>query len=214
MMYRAIILFMLVASFATAQTKKPATVNAKAANAARAKAIQDSIRKDSIAAQEDLVIPKEFAVYTRRPRSKKERMKLCINLVSPQNILNHCVNDSLCRDPEVSKILFEKKQGDTTYVLVYVRAFSKPDDKPACDAGKEVKLVYFRWNTQTNKAVIKLRNVESCMRNITNMSKESADSWDGASPLILKYYRGGQNFVELKFDPQNYLLGFQSSSDN
>ena len=141
-------------------------------------------------------------------------MKLCVNLVSSGTIFNYCINDSICRDPEVSKILFETKQGDSTYVLVYVRAFSKPDDKPACDAGKEVKLFFVRWNTVTNKALVKIKTVESCMRGITNMTKESLDEWDKTSPFIFKYHKGAQNFIDLKFDPQNFLLGLQSVGDN
>lgn len=217
-MFRVLITFLLLASFARAQTKKPATAggaNKKTVNASRQQAVRDSIAKDSLATiiKETFVIPEEFTVYTRRSKNKKERTKLCINLVSKDSILNYCVNDSICKDPEFSKILFEKTQGDTNYVLVYIRAFSKPEDKPACDAGKEVKVYFFRWNTKTNKAVVKLKNIESCMKGVTNMTRESIDTWDGSSPLIFKYHKGGQNFVETKFDPQNYLLGLQSVGD-
>lgn len=209
MMSRVFFILFLVTSVVTAQTKKPVPANAKS----QAKPAQQAPKKDSVAAvEEEPPIPKEFAVYTKRYKVKKEPMKLCINLVSPSNTFNHCMTDSICRDPEVSRILFQEKQGDTTYVLVYVRAFSKPENKPSCDAGKEVKLVFVRWNTQTNKAIVRLRNIESCMRNITNMSNESPDSWDGGGPLNVSYYRGGQNFVEVTFDPKQYKLGFQSSS--
>jgi len=209
-MYRLLILALFVASLATAQNKKPLPKNTKTT------AVKDTLKKDSasIVKEAPAPFPKEFAVYTKRSKLKTEKMKLCINLVCPDTIFNYCINDSLCRDPEVSKILWEKKQSDTTYVLVYVRAFSKPDDKPACDAGKEVKLFFVRWNPQTNKAIVKIKNIESCMRGITNMTKESIDSWDTTSPLIFKYHKGAQNYVELKFDPQNYLMGLQSVSDN
>ena len=209
-MYRLLILALFVASFATAQNKKPLPKKKQITT------VKDTLNQDSLALAKEQAapIPKEFAVYTKRSKIKTEKMKLCINLVSPDTIFNYCINDSLCRDPEVSKILWEKKQGDTTYVLVYVRAFSKPEDKPACDAGKEVKLFFVRWNTHTNKSIVKLKNVESCMRGITNMTKESVDSWDTTSPLIFKYHKGAQNFVELKFDPQQYLIGLQSISDN
>lgn len=208
-MYRLLIIAMFVASLATAQSKKPVAKNTKPV------AVKDSVKMDTAAIrrEEAAAIPKEFAVYTKRSKLKTEKMKLCINLVNGKTIFNHCINDSLCRDPEVSKILFEKRQGDTNYVLVYVRAFSKPDDKPACDAGKEVKLFFFRWNTTTNKSIVKIRNVESCMRGITNMSRETIDSWDTTSPLIFKYHKGAQNYVDLKFDPQQYLLGFQTSDN-
>lgn len=211
-MYRLLILAIFFASFANAQTKKPAPQTKKPA------AVKDSVKPvatiDTAAIRAaESATPKEFAVYTKRSKIKGEKVKLCINLVSGSTIFNHCINDSLTKDPEVSKILFEKKQGDSTYVLVYVRAFSKPADKPACDAGKEVKLFFVRWNTTTNKAVVKIKTVESCMKAITDMSTESVDDWDRSSPIVWKYHKGAQNFVELKFDPQNYLLGFQSTGD-
>jgi hypothetical protein len=210
-MYRLLILALLFAGVTNAQTKKPAPATSKTKPGAVKK---DSVKKEEPVVLEEVPIPKEFAVYTKKPRTKAEKMKLCVNLVSPENIFNYCYTDSICRDPEVSKILFEKKQGDSTYVLVYVRAFSKPADKPSCDAGKEVKLFFIRWHTASNKAVVKAKTVESCMKAITNMTKESIDSWDGASPLVFKYHKGGQNYVETKFDPQNYLLGLQSANDN
>jgi hypothetical protein len=208
-MYRIIIIALFCSSFAFAQTKKPAQKN-------KPLIASDSLRTDSLKkiVDEAPVIPKEFAVYSKRPKVKTERMKLCLNLVSEDTILNYCMNDSLCKDPEVSKILFEQKQGDTTYVLVYVQAFSKPLDKVDCDAGKELKLFFVRWNTKTNKAVVKFRNVESCMKGITNMTAEPILNWDRTSVLLVKYYRSGEKFVELTFDPQKYLLGLQSISNN
>jgi len=209
-MYRLLLIILFIGSFANAQNKKPVTKITKTAP------VKDTIKIDTAAIRlaEAANIPKEFAVYTKRSKLKTEKMKLCINLVNQGTIFNHCINDSICRDPEFSKILFEKKQGDTNYVLVYVKAFSKPDDKPACDAGKEVKLFFVRWNTTTNKAIVKIKTIESCMRGITNMTKESIDEWDKTSPFIFKYHKGAQNFIDLKFDPQQYLLGLQSVSDN
>lgn len=208
-MYRLLILAIFFASFANAQTKKPALKKPVAA-----KDTVKTVAVDIAALRAaESAIPKEFAVYTKRSKIKGEKVKLCINLVSGSTILNHCINDSLTKDPEVSKILFEKKQGDSTYVLVYVRAFSKPIDKPSCDAGKEVKLFFVRWNTATNKAVVKIKTIESCMKAITDMTTESLDEWDKTSPYTWKYHKGAQNFVELKFDPQNYLVGFQSTGD-
>jgi hypothetical protein len=209
-MYKLIIISLFLTSFANAQSKKPLPKSSKL------KAVADSVKVDSAIAvkEEDPKIPREFAVYTKRLKSKTEKIKLCINLVSPDTVFNYCINDSICKDPEVTKILFEQKKSDSTYVLVFVQAFSKPLDKPECDAGKEVKLFFVRWNTKTNKAIVKQKSIESCMRGITNMTKEPIDNWDRVSPLILKYYRAGDKFVELKFDPQNYLLGFQSATDN
>lgn len=215
-MYRLIILAIFFTSFVNAQTKKPATKLSPAA--AKAAAIRDSLRKDSLLKNvkvEEVKIPREFAVYSKKSVAKpgaKSRQQLCVNLVSDTTIFNYCINDSILKDPEVSKILFQKKQADSTYVLVYVQAFSKPDDKPTCDAGKEIKLFFVRWNTKTNKALVKQKTVESCMKSITNMSKEGIESWDNSSPLIFNYHRGGQNYIDLKFDPQNYLLGLQSNN--
>lgn len=207
-MYRLLIIALFFASLAQAQTKKP-TPNAKT------KAVKDTVRKDSSALVKEIEapLPRAFKVYSKKPRTKTERMKLCLNLVSPDTVLNYCVNDSICKDPEVSKVLFQQKQGDSTYVLVYVQAFSKPLDKPDCDAGKELKLFFVRWNTKTNKALVKQKSFESCMKGITNMTKEPVANWDQSSVLIIKYYKT-DNFLELKFDPQNYLLGLQSASDN
>ncbi len=207
-MYRLLIITLFFASLTQAQTKKP-TPNAKT------KVVKDTVRKDTSALVKEIEVPlpREFKVYSKKPRTKTERMKLCLNLVSPDTVLNYCVNDSICKDPEVSKILFQQKQGDSTYVLVYVQAFSKPLDKPDCDAGKELKLFFVRWNTKTNKAVVKQKSFESCMKGITNMTKEPVANWDQSSLLTIKYYKAG-SFLELKFDPQNYLLGLQSASDN
>ncbi|MBX3163032.1 MAG: hypothetical protein KF900_01010 [Bacteroidetes bacterium] len=205
--YRFIIVALFAFSFAQAQTKKPAP---KAA----AKTGTAQVKKDSTAtAKEEPEIRNEFAVYSKMPKDKKERIKLCINLVEGETILNYCVNDSICRSPEVSKILWQKTQGDTTYVLVYIDAFSKPVDKPACDAGHETKLYFARWNTKTNKAVWKSRLVSSCMRGIENMSKEAVNEWDGTSQLGINYYKGNSKFVTLLFSPENYKLGLQIIGD-
>jgi hypothetical protein len=204
-MYRlAIFLFLFASMAVNAQSRKPAPKNTKPV------AVKDTVSADTVvAAAEEL--PKEFMVYSKKPKTKEEKMKLCLNLVSGDSVLNYCVNDSLCKDPEVAKIIFEEKNGDSTFVLVHVQAFSKPLDKPSCDAGKEVKLFFVRWNTKTNKAIVKQKSIESCMRAITNMTKEPISNWDGTSVLTLNYHRGGQNYVEVKFDPKQYKLGFQSS---
>src|SRR5690606_18363090 len=97
--------------------------------------------------------------------------------------------------------------------LVYIDAFSKPVDKPACDAGHETKFYFVRWNTKTNKAVWKSRLVCSCMRGIENMSKEAVNEWDGTSQLSINYYKGNSKFVTLVFSPENYKLGLQIIGD-
>jgi hypothetical protein len=155
-----------------------------------------------------------FAVYSKKvPFKNGTRLKLCMQLVSDEAILIYCMNDSLLRDPENYKVLFQQQSGDTNYVLVYADAFSKPKDKPACDAGKETKLFFVRWNTDVNKAIVKQRTVSSCMRGITNMTKSNIAMWDKSAPLLMSYHRGGASFVELKFDPAEYKRGIQTVSD-
>lgn len=162
----------------------------------------------------ELSIPREFLVYTKKPKQKTDRTKLCFNLVSKDTVLNYCVNDSICRDPETYKILHESRIGDTTYVLVFVDAFTKAKDgNPRCDAGKETKLVFFRWNTKTNKAKIKQKVVSSCVRNIVNMTKEPIADWNGEGVLEVNYYRGGSGFPVVKFDPAQVQLGLQDLSE-
>lgn len=160
------------------------------------------------------IIPRTFLVYTKKAKAKTERTKLCFNLVTKDTVLNYCLNDSLCKDPETFKILHESKVGDTTFVLVFVDAFTKEGgDNPRCDAGKETKLVFFRWNTKTNKAKVKQKVVSSCVRNIVNMTKDPIVNWDGTSVLEVSYYKGGSDFPVVKFDPAQVQLGLQDFSE-
>ncbi len=214
-MYKYLIFGLLFATFANAQTKSSGTSKSKTQKPGAEVAESDSLRRDSNAvAAVEIKIPKEFAVYTLKPKKKGERTRLCINLVSADNTLNYCLNDSICRDPEAYKILFEEKRGDTTFVLVYVDAFSKPTgEDPQCNAGKETKLFFAKWNTKTNQAKWKQRTVSSCMKGITNMTKEPIINWDKTAPLIVNYYKGGTDFIEVKFDPEQPQLGFQSTTD-
>jgi len=206
-MLRLFILSLLLCTFAQAQTKK-APVNKTPVMET------DSIPSDSLIVEEEIeVVSHEFGVKTKRPKNNTGRVKLCLNLVLGDSVLNYCVNDSVLKDPEMSKVLFQKQVADTNYVLVYVAAFSKPVDKVACDAGKEVKLFFIRWNTKTNKVLASQKSIESCMRGIENMTKEPITEWDGKSVLQINYYRGGNNFMELKFDPANYLIGMQGSKE-
>ncbi len=159
-------------------------------------------------------IPRAFLVYTKKAKAKTDRTKLCFNLVSKDTVLNYCINDSICKDPETYKVLFESKVGDTTFVLVFVDAFTKAGgDNPRCDAGKETKLVFFRWNTKTNKAKLKQKVVSSCIRNIVNMTKEPITNWDGSVVLEVNYYKGGSDFPVIKFDPAQVQLGLQEMSE-
>lgn len=160
------------------------------------------------------VLPRTFMVYTKKAKEKGERTKLCFHLVTKDTLLDHCVNDSLCKDPEVYKQLYESSQGDSTYLLIYVEAFTKAGpDFPQCDAGKESKLVFIRWNTKTNKVKFKQKVISSCLRGIVNMTKEPIVNWDGSGILEVSYYRGGSDFPNIKFDPNQPLLGMQESSE-
>jgi hypothetical protein len=215
-MYKYLIIAVLLTSFANAQTKtttKP--TGGKKVDKAKLKA-------DSIAAVNakntvgyvEVQVPHSFFVYTKRPKTKEDKFQLCYNLVSNGTELYTCFNDSICKDPEVTKLLFEKQVGDTNYVLIYVDAFSKSkSDGGVCNAGKETKLSFVRWNTKTNLAKWKHKNINSCLKTITNMTKEPILDWDKASVLTINYHRG-TTFYEFKFDPQNPQLGFQSANDN
>lgn len=214
-MYKALIIIAIsFASFANAQTK-PAAKSKKPLANSPAIAVNDSIIEDTLKFEEPPV-PREFIVYTKKPRAPKERTKLCINLVSDNSMINYCMNDSLCKDPEKYKVLFEKRKGDTLYVLILIDAFTKinaGNDNGRCNAGKETKLVFSKWNTKTNAATWKQKNISSCSRGITNMTKEPIANWDKNSVLTLNYHRG-QNFYEIKFDPDQFQLGLQNSNDS
>jgi len=212
-MYKTIILTLAVlfTSLTNAQVKS-APGKKRSVDKDEAVALKDTLKKDTLKFEEPPV-PREFLVYTKTPKGK-DRMKLCINLVSEDAVINYCLNDSLCKDPEISKILFQQRNGDSLYVLILIDAFTKVstgNDDGRCDAGKETKLVFARWNTKTNLAKWKQKNIASCLRGTTNMIKEPITDWDGASPLVLNYHRGS-TFYEIKFDPQQYLLGFQNNN--
>ena len=211
-MYKLTAFLLLFALTINAQTKK---------STAKTKPVETPV--DSVApakvdttdpVEEGLKAERKFGVYTRKARKPDNRMKLCFNLVSAGSMLNLCINDSVCKYPETTKVLFEKANGDSTYILVFVEAFTKVADRPSCDGGRETKLMYIRWNTKTNKAIWKQRNVSSCIKSITNMTKEPITNWDGVSVLSVSYHKGGTSFIELKFDPKNYLMGFQSSGES
>lgn len=160
------------------------------------------------------VLPRTFMVYTKKAREKGERTKLCFRLVNKDTLLDHCINDSICREPEVYKQLFEYSQADSTYLLIFVEAFTKAgSDYPQCDAGKESKLVFIRWNTKTNKVKFKQKVISSCLRGIVNMTKEPIVNWDGTSVLEVSYYKGGSDFPMIRFDPNQPLLGMQEFSE-
>lgn len=207
-MDKLLICLLFFAFTVSAQTKPVAKKPGDKKTAAK----KDTVKKEEPKVVE-MKIPRTFMVYTRKMKGQKT--KLCVNLVSKDTVLNYCIPDSITKDPEVYKIIFEERKGDTTYVLVYVDGFSKPDagqDDGRCGAGHETKLFFTRWNTKTNQAKWQNKTITSCLRGTTNMTKEPIDDWDKASVLTINYHRAS-TFTELKFDPQHPELGLQTNKE-
>jgi hypothetical protein len=196
--------------FVEAQTKKP---NQKKTGAKTEK--KDSVKPDvNIPSYQEIKVPRSFFVYTKRPKTKADQMQLCINLMYKDSALYQCFNDSICKDPHTTKILFEQLKGDTNYVLVLVDAFTNMKSDPGkCSAGKETKLFFVRWNVKDNKAKWKQKTINSCYKTVTDMTKEPIADWDKTSVLTINYHKG-PGFYEVKFDPQNAHLGLQSNKDS
>lgn len=154
-----------------------------------------------------------FRVYTKRanPKKKGDKMQLCINIVAKDTNLVYAMNDTIIKDPETYKLLFNKTIGDTVYQLMYVDSYNKTGG--ACSGGKETKLWFVRWNAPAGKAVWKAKTINSCHKTITNMTKQNIMEWDATSPLILSYNKGDA-FIDVTFDPAKPLLGFQTTGDS
>ena len=158
-----------------------------------------------------------FWVKTKYPNPKiktpqPQPIQLCINIANKDTNLTYCVNDSICKDPEIKKLLYEKAVGDTTYMLIFVQAFTKSkSDDGICNAGKETKLFFVRWNTKTNIAKWKTKYINSCIKTITNMTKEKITAWDKTTVLTVNYHKGS-TFHEIKFDPEQPQLGLQNAA--
>jgi hypothetical protein len=150
-----------------------------------------------------------FYVRTKRPMKEGDKMKLCINLTNKDTNLLYCVVDSLMKDPEYGKVIFEKQKGDSVYVLLYVYAFSKTGGN--CNGEKEAKLFFVRWNVVEGRAVWKNKYINSCAKTITNMTKTPIEEWDGKTKLVVEYHRG--NFYEIAFDPEHPELGIQNNKE-
>ncbi|MDO9000137.1 MAG: hypothetical protein Q7W45_10260 [Bacteroidota bacterium] len=157
-----------------------------------------------------------FWVKTKYPNPKfkgPQQIQLCINIANKDTNLTYCVNDSICKDPEIKKLLFEKEIGDTTYMVIFIQAYTKSkSDGGTCNAGKEQKLYFVKWNPKTNVAKWKLKNINSCIKTITNMTKEKITAWDTSTILKVSYHRGSK-FYDIQFDPNKPQLGFQSATD-
>jgi hypothetical protein len=154
-----------------------------------------------------------FSAYTKKPIKGLEgdKMKLCVHIVSKDTFLTHCVVDSITRDPEFAKVLFNEQKGDSVYQLIYVYAFSKQGGN--CNGQKEAKLMFVRWNTKVNQAAWKSKLINSCAKTVTNMTKTPIEDWDGKSKMVVEYHRGS-NFYEIAFDPAHPELGLQNNKDS
>jgi len=137
-------------------------------------------------------------------------MKLCINITNKDTNLLYCVVDSVIKDPEYGKVIFEKQNGDSVYLLLHVYAFSKLGGN--CNGEKEAKLFFVRWNVAEGRAVWRNKYISSCAKTITNMTKTPIEQWDGKTKLVVEYHRG-QNFYEIAFDPEHPELGIQNNKE-
>jgi hypothetical protein len=211
-MIRFIIILCCFMSFGFAQTKAPKGSAKKASGDELGYPLinpGDTIDGDELLIMEE----RKFTAYNKRPKTGKDRsLKFCMQLVKDTAVIRKCFNDSLTKNPETFKTIFEKQDGDTNYVLVLVDAFSKPVDKPGCDTGKETKLYFVKWNLKKNRAVWKPKTVGSCMRGVTLMSNVKIADWDQSEPLRLEYHKGS-SFYQVMFDPNNYKVGVQAVTD-
>lgn len=199
--------FFAICGVLQAQTKKPAPAKA-AKTATAAPAVADT----TPVIEPEPPIPHDFTVYSKKYKIKRPRIKLCISIPNGDSTFNHCFNDSLLKDPERSKLLFQQRDADSTYALVYAMAFTKDPLRPECNAGKETKLYFIRFSNSSNKGIVKFKYIESCNKTITRLSREPIEDWDGSAPLRISYNRG-TSFHDVLFDPQNYKLGLQSPKD-
>jgi len=207
-MYRIVFVCMLagMSLASNAQTKK--TTPNTAANSETLSAVVDT----GLVKEEEPPIPSGFTVYTKRYKTKMPKMRLCLNLVNGDTVFNYCIIDSLLRDPEKTKLLFQKRDADSTFALVYVMAFTKDLERPECSAGRETKIYFARISNTNNKGIVKFRYIESCYKTITRLNRDPIEEWDGTTPLKISYNRGSK-FLDMSFDPQNYKLGLQSNSE-
>lgn len=173
------------------------------------------IKNDSARAAFRVKMKKErnsFKVYTKRSKKPSDPIQLCINIAAKDTNYLHCMNDSIVKDPEISKLLFDKTIGDTTYMLIYIDSYTKLASKPACAGGKETKFYFVKWVVGKSKPVFKAKTIASCYKGVTNMTKTPILEWDKQSILTASYHKGS-SFVDINFDPANPQKGLQSSKD-
>ena len=123
-----------------------------------------------------------------------------MNIVCKDTNLVYCINDSIVLEPELYKVLYEKREKDSIYMLIFIEAYSKSkNDNGMCNSGRESKLFFTRWNIKTNGAKWKSKNIRSCVKGITLLGgKEQINEWNKSTPLVVKYHRA-DFFYEIKF---------------
>jgi hypothetical protein len=155
-----------------------------------------------------------FSVKTERDANKKTKGNV-LTLVDGKEKVDYTWNDTITRDPETTKVLFEKQKGDTLYALLYISTFSKVATTSAngrCVAGKEKRVFFVKWARKTNQAKWKNKCVESCLLNVTNMTtEETITTWDKKTELVFKTLKANE-FVDLSFDPNKFWEGLKSSN--
>ncbi len=153
-----------------------------------------------------------FSLLTQRDANKKAKANV-VTLVDGKDKIDYTWNDTTMRDPETTKILFEAQKGDTLYAFLYVATFSKVTTTSIngkCVAGKEKRLFFVKWDRTNNQAKWKNKSIESCLLNVTLMSKEEElNDWDKQSPLVIKTHKANA-FVDLTFDPAKFWEGIKS----
>ncbi|MGE0567709.1 MAG: hypothetical protein AB7O73_07145, partial [Bacteroidia bacterium] len=180
-------------------------------------------KNDSLRAVFRVQLKKErnsFRVYSRHPHpksKKKEKIKLCVNITAKDTNFTYMITDTMCKDPEVYKLLYKKEIKDTVYWLIYIDAFAKTPYKGGICHGKHETKVYFvKWVFKDNKVIpytkpkFKATKIASCISTITNMTTEDPLKWDGKSTIKFSYNKGS-HFYDVEFDPNNPHRGLEKS---
>ncbi|MFN5674351.1 MAG: hypothetical protein ACK46W_04685 [Bacteroidota bacterium] len=221
MLNRLIIVLLILPGIVLAQGQPASNTTISIENVAVSIDGADSSKQYAATVVTEVVLPIEkyykehpvFGVYTKTANATYKRTRLFIQVAEGSQTHLFSIHDSLCINPEKSKVLFQKSEGDSVFCLIGIDAFSKASNNPYCDAGKETKVVYLRWNTKTQKSRFKQRTISSCLRGITNLSPQDIFAWQPSGNLELTYHKGGDVYITVLFDPKNWHVGFQSSSE-
>lgn len=220
MLKRLIYLFIIIPGIIFAQGNPASNTTLSIENVAVSVDGTDSAKQYTATVIAEVLSPIEkyykehavFGVYTKEASAAYKRTRLFIQVVEGAQTHLFSIHDSLCINPEKSKVLFQKLEGDSVFCLIGIDAYSKAANNPYCDAGKETKVVYLRWNIKTQKSRFKQRTISSCLRGVTNLSQDIFN-WQPTANLELTYHKGGDMYITVLFDPKNWHLGFQSSTE-